>query len=609
MGKLYTFILFLFVGNSCFSQLTVKPASPAKSSYIYVKENVFYVHGPIALHKNSGTNETEASIYLREESQLIQGSQGISQNTGNGLLSVFQEGTSNAYDYNYWSSPVGTDLLGNGLFGIDMLYAPETKTKSSRAGSMNALDGSANPLLISRRWIYTFSGTKYSDWKHVGNHTEIPAGVGFTMKGVNGKDLTTVNGRANNPGNQQRYDFRGKPNNGEITIPVSEGAKVLIGNPYPSALDLSLFLLENSGTGTLQSNCYNTIIRKNAITGIAYFWDSMENGTSHYLHEYVGGYGAFSPVDPCTAGIYVKPVFKKYGVAQQPSNLPSSSHYDRRFSPIGQGFMVEGATTTTVDFKNSHRIFKKEGELSEFKSSEIKAGETEKLTAIPKIRLEATVNNQYTREFTLGFWVHATSGTDLGMDAKAYEVVPTDIGFLQNSENYVIDLRPFEKEDEIPLFLKVKESTGNIKIRILELENFDTENIFIFDSELQNYHSIKEAAFEADLEPGNYHGRFQIAFVNKTKTLLEDKVIEKEPLIFQNNKKGQLEISNSTSSPVVSISLFDLSGKKIFSRKISEKEDFHSFATGHLSNSIYLVKILHRDGTVKTQKIAVQNYH
>ncbi len=232
---------------------------------------MLFVQGPIDLEKNNGRNETEASIYLRKEAQLIQGSTEISKNAGNGVLSVFQEGTRNAYDSNYWASHMGTDLPGNGLFGIDMLYATETETKSSRSGSMNALDGSVSPLLISIRWIYTFSGTKYADWKHVGNSTEVPAGVAFTIKGVNGKDLTTVNGRPNNPGSQQRYDFRGKPHNGEINLPVSQGAKTPIGNPYPSALDLSLFLLENSGTGTLQSNCYNAITRKNAITGIAYF--------------------------------------------------------------------------------------------------------------------------------------------------------------------------------------------------------------------------------------------------------------------------------------------------------------------------------------------------
>src|SRR5690606_24529669 len=127
------------------------------------------------------------------------------------------------------------------------LYAPENLTSSKKAIVTNALDGIARPLTISSRWIYTFAGMGYSNWQAVYGATSIPAGNGFSMKGVNGTDMTFVDGRANNPGSAQRYDFRGKPNNGDISISVKAGEQVLVGNPFPSALDLSLFLLENSG--------------------------------------------------------------------------------------------------------------------------------------------------------------------------------------------------------------------------------------------------------------------------------------------------------------------------------------------------------------------------
>ena len=271
MRKFYILILSLFVTSFSFAQLIIKPSSLNDDNFIYVSESLLYVEGPINLIKNTGSPVAQASIFLREEAQLIQGSGGTSQNKGNGLLSVFQEGTSNAYDYNYWSSPVGNETAGNGFFGITMFSSPQTRTRSIPAEITIALDGTANPLLISSRWIFTFAGHDYSDWWHVGAKTEIPAGMGFSMKGVNGKDHTTVNGRYNNPGNAQRYDFRGKPNSGDILINVSPGDHFLVGNPYPSALDLNRFLLENSGSGSISSSCTSTINRKNATTGIAYF--------------------------------------------------------------------------------------------------------------------------------------------------------------------------------------------------------------------------------------------------------------------------------------------------------------------------------------------------
>jgi hypothetical protein len=35
--------------------------------------------------------------------------------------------------------------------------------------------------------------------------------------------------------------------------------------------------------------------------------------------------------------------------------------YERKFAPIGQGFMVRGIANGNVTFRNTHRVFRKEG--------------------------------------------------------------------------------------------------------------------------------------------------------------------------------------------------------------------------------------------------------
>jgi hypothetical protein len=71
------------------------------------------------------------------------------------------------------------------------------------------------------------------------------------MKGTSGTDGTTVDGVQNNPGGAQRYDFRGKPNDGTINIPILSGEWILTGNPYPSAINLQAFLIgETNCDGT-----------------------------------------------------------------------------------------------------------------------------------------------------------------------------------------------------------------------------------------------------------------------------------------------------------------------------------------------------------------------
>ncbi len=601
-------MLFLFIPGLAFCQLSISPTHGNNPNFLYVSGPVLYVEGGIHLQKNHA-NEQVASLYLRKEGQLIQGDEGTSGNSGNGEISIFQEATSNAYDYNYWASPVGNEAPGNGLFGIGMLHAPEDQIISKRALNTGQLNGLASPFTISNRWIHTYAGTGYSDWNFIGHDTAIPAGYGFSMKGVSGTDLTQVDDRPNNPGAAQRYDFRGKPNSGTIQIPIYPDTFVLTGNPYPSALDLSLFLLENSGSGTVSGDCHPTITRKNIISGIAYFWDSIENGDSHYLTDYVGGYGAFSPVDPCTEGIYTRPVFKKVHSQEEKGK---GEHYARRFSPVAQGFMVKGVTAGMLEFQNRHRVFVKEGEHSAFKSREAAKESAFSGISAPVplsiLRLEATIDDHYSREFTLAFWPGGTAGTDPGMDAPAFHLAPTDIGWLQSDRNYSIDVRPFDPSEKIPLFLKVEQGTTNLNLRLAAIENLEIEKIYILDEETGGYHALHEKNFELSLEPGIYHGRFKISFTGEAEAEIilnneEDGRFD----IFQNNRMGELEILNPGPAKITGIAVYDLQGKMVFHRNRFEDPASIQVITRNWSSGIYVVKINSNMRSTSTRKIAVLN--
>ena len=595
---------FLFAPFS-YGQLTIKPSASHNDSYLYVDGALVFVNQGVNLQKNADASPTEASIYFRKEAQLIQGEASTTSNIGNGVISIFQEGTSNAYDYNYWSSPVSNAVMGNGAFGIGMLYVPLTQTSSVPAKITNSLDGISQPLTISNRWIHTFSGTGYSDWKPIFSETSIPAGMGFSMKGVNGTDLTMVDGRANNSGNSQRYDFRGKPNNGPIEIPVKAGEQVLIGNPFPSALDLSLFLLENSGSGSLSSPCYGTIPRNAVTTGIAYFWDSMENGNSHYLADYIGGYGAFSPVDPCTTGIYEKPVFRSYSPTDNSPSGATGRHYNRRYLPIGQGFMIEATATSQLRFSNHQRIFKKEGDYSDFKAS-ITPKEKGELIEIPKIRLEAVINDHYRRSFSLAFWPAASPDPDFAMDAESFDKAPTDIGMLHNGSNYIIDVRPFSEADVIPLYLKVDDPQAKIRIEVAALENLFMKDLFILDSYYGLYYPMIGNAFQVILQKGVYHDRYKLCFIDKSKKKPTEDHLAKGLQIFQNNTVSRLEILNPEALEIESVFLYDLAGKKLVSIK-GPKEEFLGISTAGFANSFYIVKVLLKNQQEFIQQVNIYN--
>jgi hypothetical protein len=82
-------------------------------------------------------------------------------------------------------------------------------------------DGIYSPLSISSTWIYKLiNANNYSQWIFVGGASTLAPGEGFSMKGTSGTDTTDpeTSGITNNPGGAQRYDFRGKPNDGNITL-------------------------------------------------------------------------------------------------------------------------------------------------------------------------------------------------------------------------------------------------------------------------------------------------------------------------------------------------------------------------------------------------------
>ncbi|HET8753807.1 MAG TPA: T9SS type A sorting domain-containing protein, partial [Salinimicrobium sp.] len=119
-------------------------------------------------------------------------------------------------------------------------------------------------------------------------------------------------------------------------------------------------------------------------------------------------------------------------------------------------------------------------------------------------------------------------------------------------------------------------------------------------------HYLAGRIVEISLPQGIYHNRFRLVFQEKTTEALivEDKLPEKFD-IFQNNKNAQLEIRNPALIPILSVAIFDLSGKQVFYQDQLENKEFFSISTEHLINSIYIVKILKEDQVKISKKITI----
>lgn len=129
--------------------------------------------------------------------------------------------------------------------------------------------------------MYKFYGynNDYYAWESIDETSTLAPGEGFTMKGTSGAVSITT---------EQNYVFEGIPNNGDITLELDKSSgdvNRLIGNPYPSAIDATEFILDNLSVADGGNNASGTIIN-----GALYFWDHFGNEDSHVLKAYVGSY-------------------------------------------------------------------------------------------------------------------------------------------------------------------------------------------------------------------------------------------------------------------------------------------------------------------------------
>lgn len=675
MTILKNFILILALGISFsgYSQLFVKPSGPAGSevpSYVFVNDTFIYVEQDVELEINELNNSlAESSIILRNEAQLLQGNGADQDNKGTGDLSIFQEGTVNRWDYNFWGSPVGLAFNGSGGAAADgnsvfsmrpigggftdtnqVIFNPENIIGSNPALLAGGFDGSvgdSDPLRIATHWLWTFrSGVNYAEWFHLDNVNTLEAGYGFTMKGVNGSDDTDIygDGVVNNDNNLtngtgQRMDFRGRPNNG--TIPVEVGgndALTLVGNPYPSALDLDYFLLQNSGSGTFSATDINentiTVNRDNITTGVALFWDSNPNVMSHFLEDYQGGYGMYSPMMTLGDGVYVNATYFMYDdtgalIPGSDGSTPQTAiSYNRRFAPVGQGFMIQGDAGGDALFTNNQRMFVKEGNNSDFRNNE---GPTEAIGVtsyypdvnnmindFTTIKIGVGINDTYSRELGIGLHKHATTGYDIAGDARIGGL-PTDVSFnIEDGKGYVINAAPQIEHQLLPITLDA-EIPSEFRFIAHYTENFDYDGVYLFDKQTETYHDILNESVLIQLEAGEHGDRFAITFVRETETSnddddtlsVDDVVLETGILesfaVYQNNPNGQLEIHNPLGVSLDTMSLFDMAGKLVISENELGIQSIYSFPTTNLSAGIYIAQFVTSEGLTKARKISVTN--
>ncbi|MGK0376498.1 hypothetical protein [Patiriisocius sp. Uisw_017] len=636
------FLAAIFIASTSIvsAQLFVRPnPTTLEDSYIYAKDVQIYVDGEINLEENATANPVtdtlQASIYLRDDAQLFQGDPVVpAPNAGTGSISVLRSTNSDAYDYNYWASPVSQSTgTGNQNFGIARLHDPLGVTESNPASLTTNLNGASSPLQISRRWLYGYNAGTGSGGSYyfLESNNMIPAGEGFLMKGV---DVTATP--------DQIYDFRGRPNSGDITIDVPPSTfqtnallstlmngEAATGNPYPSTLDLNAFLYDAANIGLFKE---------------IKFYDEDRSINSHFYVDNKAGYSTWTPgpedLGGTQSGNQVTATFLNFDNDGNPvsSTGMQGTTVPRRMSPIAQGFIIQGDPSPgmkTATFRNSHRRFIKESSgnstfknqenkvspiSSKSSSSDTPSGDViEDETIQPQIRINTYFGTSHMRQTLLIFDDNATDDYDSGLDGFSPMDATSEMFFpvftpwdSENTYPLVISSLPVrDRLKRIPFTLQLA-SSMNVVITGEENLNRPMREVLVYDSFKNTYQKITEnRSASLFLKAGLYENRFFIVFTVPHKKGNEtDQITQKAKdavTFFQNNLQTQLEVSNPERFELKKASIFDMRGRLVLNQENLGGATKLTFPTGTFSDGIYLVILTTSDNAIIDYKISVRN--
>jgi hypothetical protein len=539
----------------------------------------------------------DGSIDLVGESQLLQDEGSILDEASSGRIERDQQGTSNLYNYNYFSSPVTLQgAANNSDYALGGILRDGTNTNENPLQSVNwttAHDANpaTDPITISSRWLYTYADfpqNSYSDWSAVGATGGVKSGLGFTMKGSGA--ATAV----------QNYVFEGKPNNGTIINTISSGFQAMVGNPYPSSIDANEFIDDNGPLGT------------GSIDGTLYFWEHFVSNATHYLEEYEGGYAAYNKIGGLPPYIPI-----------EISGDGSFSKTPGRYIPVGQGFFITAsATGGNVNFYNDQRSFVREqtgtSVFMEANDASIDFGNTEVENTmtydppqdnIQKVRIEFITPDEYSRPLLLGFVPDgtATDGIDYGYDAALSDVFDNDMCWIIEDQYFSIQgVGAFDALQQFPLGLFVA-NQGVVKIKLQDLENFDEElNVFIYDELYGTYAQINTNDYEIALDAGEYLNRFYLAFTDQ-EALSVPQVESSNIILSYLNESDEVYLNTFNKVEVKTIQLLNILGQEVMLwSTIENKNGIVRIPIEKLAQGNYIIRVNGKKGEVITKKVIIE---
>jgi hypothetical protein len=526
----------IFNGNYASNNL-VTPGNINACSVVVQSGTVLFKSGHSLVIQNALT-VAGGSLTFENNASLVQ------PNNSSNALGVYNGGNSGTinyqrttmpltrYDYTYWSSPVN----GQTLVAL-------------------------SPLTLFDKYYY-FDAALTNYWVAIGNTSVMTPGKGYIVRAPQTFDLAVA----------QVYNasFTGVPNNGTITTPIVAGNFNLIGNPYPSALNVDTFLNSGLNSGVVEGTIY-LWTHNTPLTGNQYAQND------YAVYNYLGGTGTKAAPSGATGGFN--------------NTIPNGK------IAAGQSFFIKGLATANATFQNTMRVV---GNNTQFFRSNPETAPIVRNNS--RIWLDISNNQGAFKQALIGYSQQATLGLDRGYDGEYYDF-GSSISLYSLSDATALAIQgrplPFNKLDEVPLGFNVTAS-GTYTIN---LSNFDglflNQNIYLKDLVLNTTINLKQNAYTFTTNSGTFNNRFLLVY-RATKNTPNEVEIDHEAskiIMFKPDNYLHLDVGNRT---IKNIKVFDIRGVLLLEKEEVNASD--AILDIEKNNQFLVVEITFSDGEVVAQK-------
>lgn len=460
-------------------------------------------------------------------------------------------------DFMFASSPMTTEKR-DGVYGNVVDATAQTVDQAFRVIYLVPENFQADPA-VTNFPAYSGAETFLSiDNTFLGNHTaseSILPGQGlviYPQESLLAGGVTTT------------YDCtykEGSVNNGIIEYPIQYNGTTqnnfnMLGNPYPSAIDVVAFINDN------------TMVNE------VYFWEHVTTPNAT-LPGYLGE-------NPSMLDFSMRNLTTGMAAPNRPESTPS------RYIASGQGFAIKAdqtaSATSDVIFNNAMRVT--------IDNDQYRIEDDKEL-----LWLSITVDAfELSSKTALGFLPQTTVGIDKGYDSRRL-ATPVSIYTKGNGDEQLgIQARETFRDDMIiPIGVTTAiEESKSYRIALDQLQGraLSDASLYLIDLEKEIYVNLKEDTYTFSMQSANVDSRFILVFQEpEILNLTEQTPFGTGLSLVPNPAKNVTVLSSDSEMLPSSLRIIDVQGRVVSTLSLSQPSKEYQLDVSNFSPGVYFIEV------------------